>query len=86
MYDIIILNNHTNMTTLSIPINSSQEEFINSMIKQKFASNKAEVVRKAIDLLAEDEAVASVLRAEQELLDGKIFYGDLRKILKKFKN
>lgn len=74
------------MTTISVPIRANQEEFINSMIKQKLANNKAEVVRKAIDLLVENEAIAAVLRAEQELLEGKVFRGDLRKILKKFKD
>ena len=72
------------MTTLSVPIRANQEEFINSMVKQRFASNKADVVRKAIDLLAEEELLASVLRAERELEEGKILYGDPRKLLKKF--
>ena len=40
---------------------------------------------KAIDLLAEEEAIASVLRAEQDILEGRVFKGDLRKILKKIK-
>ena len=72
------------MTTLSVPINSKQEEFINSLVKSKRAANKADAVRKAINLLAEEELLASVLRAEKELEEGKILYGDPRKILKKF--
>jgi len=72
------------MTTISVPINIKQEEFINSLVKRNFATNKADAVRKAIDLLAEEEAVASVLRADQELMDGKILRGDPRKLLKKF--
>ena len=86
MYDIIILTYHTNMTTLSVPINSKQESFINSYIKKGFASNKAAVVRRAIDTLSEEEAIFSVLRAEQEFKDGKILRGNLRDILKKFKD
>jgi len=74
------------MTTLSVPISPGQAEFINSLVKNKKASNKADAVRKAIDLLAEEEAFASVLKAEQEVLEGKVIYGDLRKILKKFKD
>lgn len=73
------------MTTISVPINTKQAEFIDSLIKRNFATNKADAVRKAIDLLAEEEAIASVLRAEQDLLEGRVFRGDLRKILKKFK-
>lgn len=74
------------MTTISVPLSIKQEEFIDSYIKRGRASNKAVAVRYAIDLLAENEAVAAVLRAEQELLEGKVLRGDLRKILKKFKD
>jgi Arc/MetJ-type ribon-helix-helix transcriptional regulator len=73
------------MTTLSIPINSTQEEFINYFVKSKQAANKADAVRKAINLMAEEELLSSVLRAEQELVEGKILHGDLRKLIKKFK-
>ena len=73
------------MTTISVPINVKQAEFIDSLVKRNFATNKADAVRKAIDLLAEEEAVASVLRGEQDLLEGRVFRGNLRKILNKFK-
>lgn len=72
------------MTTISVPINAMQEEFINSFIKRGLAPNKAVAIRRAINLLAEEEAVTSVLKAEQELLEGKILRGDPRKILRKF--
>ncbi len=72
------------MTTISVPINSHQEDFIKSLVKRGLVPNKAVAVRRAIDLLAEEEAVASVLKAEQELLEGKILRGNPRKILKKF--
>lgn len=72
------------MTTLSIPISSAQEEFIISLVKSKKASNKADAVRQAINLLAEEELLASILQAEREVAEGKILYGDPRKLLKKF--
>jgi Arc/MetJ-type ribon-helix-helix transcriptional regulator len=72
------------MTTLSVPISPGQAEFIDSLVKNKKASNKADAVRKAIDLLAEEELLASVMRAEQELKEGKVLYGDPRKLLKRF--
>ncbi len=74
------------MTTISVPINNEQAEFIDFLVKTKRASNKADAVRKAIDLLKEEDAIASVLKSEQEILEGKVFYGDLRKIIKKFKD
>ena len=71
------------MTTLSVPVSAKLEEFINQMIGQGRAANKADVVRKALDLLAEEEAIASVLKAERETREGKILRGDLKKLMKK---
>ena len=71
------------MTTLSVPITSEQERFINQQVKSGRAANKAHVVRYALQRLAEEEAVASVLRAEQDIKEGRVFYGDLDKLAKK---
>lgn len=69
------------MSTLSVPLNPSLEEFIDSFVRKGRAANKAEVVRQALRLLEEEDAVASVLRAEQE----PNLLGDLRKLAKKIK-
>ena len=71
------------MTTLSVPLPAHLEEFINSQVKSGRASNKADVVRKALNRLAEDEAVQNIITAEKELRDGKGLRGDLRQLLKK---
>lgn len=70
------------MSTLSVPLTAHHEEFIRSMVKRGFAPTKSEVVRRALDRLAEDEAVAAVLKSEQEIKEGKVLYGDLRKLMK----
>lgn len=70
------------MSTLSVPLTSGLELFVNQMVRNGYASNKADVVRRALVRLAEDEAVFAVLRSEQELKEGKAIKGDLRKILK----
>ncbi len=69
------------MSTLSVPLTHSLESFIEQMVKRGAASSKAEVVRQALARYAEDDAVEAVLRAEQELRDGKEIRGDIRKIL-----
>ena len=69
------------MTTLSIPVSNEIETFINNMIKDGRAANKADVVRKALRQLSEEEAVQAVLRAQQE----PILRGDLRELMKKIK-
>ena len=72
------------MSTLSIPIPASLESFIEDMVKSGRAANKADLVRKALIKFREDEAVDSVLRAEQEGREGKTLKGDLDKLSKKF--
>ncbi len=69
------------MTTISIPITAEQEKFIRSYIKEGKAENKAQVVRRALAKMAEDEAVEAVLRAQTEPL----LKGDIRTLMRKFK-
>lgn len=73
------------MSTLSIPISSEQERFIDGYIKEGKADNKAQVVRRALSQFAEEEAIRVVLEAAQEVKDGKIIRGDIREILKRYK-
>lgn len=72
------------MTTISVPIPQNLESFINDMITRGIAPNKAEVVRQALVRYAEDQAVEAVLRAQQEVREGKILRGDPRELLKQF--
>jgi Arc/MetJ-type ribon-helix-helix transcriptional regulator len=71
------------MSTVSVPLKPSQEEAIQSLIKNGYGANKADVLRNALERFIEDVAVMAVLRAEQDVAEGKVFYGDLRKLLKK---
>ncbi len=73
------------MSTLSVPLTPQLEETINGFVKSGYAANKAEVVRKAIKLLAKEEAMADLLRADQDIRAGRVFYGDPKKLLKKLK-
>lgn len=68
------------MTTISVPITSKLEESINKLIENGYGSNKADVVRRAITRIAEDEAVQVVLRAMEE----PTLQGDLKELAKKF--
>jgi Arc/MetJ-type ribon-helix-helix transcriptional regulator len=73
------------MTTLSIPVSATTVSFINRMVKRGVASTKAEVVRQALARYEEDSLLQSVLRAQQDLKDGKEVRGNLREILKQMK-
>jgi len=67
------------MATLSVPLTKELEEFIESQVRLGKMENKAAVVRRALRLLAEEEAVIAVLRADQE----PFVCGDLDKLAKK---
>jgi mRNA interferase YafQ len=71
------------MTTLSVPINAELEKFIDNMVKDGRAANKADVVRKALRRMSEEEAVQAILISQQEIREGKILRGDLEDLLKK---
>lgn len=69
------------MTTISVPLPAHIEKELDYLVKSGYGSNKADVVRRAIMRLAEEEAVQTVLRAQQEPL----LRGDLRELMKKIK-
>ena len=73
------------MSTISVPLPPNLEEFVKNQVKNGRASSKADVVRKALKLLEEEEAINIVLRAEREVSEGKFLRGDIRKLLKKIK-
>ncbi|TSC80761.1 MAG: hypothetical protein G01um101429_70 [Parcubacteria group bacterium Gr01-1014_29] len=70
------------MTTLSVPVPPKLEELVNSLVKRGYGANKADVVRKALELLAEEEAIKTVREAQQEVRDGKVLKGDIRRLIK----
>lgn len=81
MYDIIIRNH---MTTISVPITTTQEKFIKALVKSGRAANKAHAMRMGIDALAEDSAFLSLQRSIQESKEGEVLYGDPRKLIQRF--
>ena len=73
------------MTTISVPIKEQDEQFIERYIASGQAENKAQVFRRALRLLAEEDAFARIRRSEEDVKRGRVYEGDLRKILKKFR-
>ena len=69
------------MTTVTVPLSKEHENRLDALVKQGVAQSRAGVMRKALEKLAEDEAVETVLRAEREVSLGKVLRGDLRKLL-----
>lgn len=73
------------MSTISVPLTPELEIFINRMVRDGNAANKADVVRKALRRMSEEEAVNEILEAEREIAQGKGLRGDLRVLAKRLK-
>ncbi|MEK9131438.1 MAG: type II toxin-antitoxin system ParD family antitoxin [Patescibacteria group bacterium] len=73
------------MSTLSVPLPPDLEKFVISKVKDGYAANKAEVVRRALKRLSEEEAIAAILQSSQEIKDGKILRGDIRDLMRRIK-
>lgn len=73
------------MSTISVPLSPRLEEQLNDLVKSGYGSNKADVLRRALTRVSEDQAVEDVLRASKEITLGLGLSGDLRELAKKFK-
>lgn len=73
------------MTTISVPLSPQLEEELHKLVESGYGSNKADVVRRAIKRVSEEEAVLTVLRAQKEISLGLGLSGDLRELAKKIK-
>jgi Arc/MetJ-type ribon-helix-helix transcriptional regulator len=68
------------MTTITVPLNAKQIEHLDALV-EGFGSSRAGVMRKALELLSEEETINSILKSEQEYREGKVLRGDTRSIL-----
>ncbi|MBI3633955.1 MAG: type II toxin-antitoxin system ParD family antitoxin [Candidatus Vogelbacteria bacterium] len=73
------------MSTISVPLPANLEEFVTSQVKLGNGANKADVIRKALRRMAEEEVINAILKSQKQVKEGKILRGDLREIAKKFK-
>lgn len=64
---------------LSVPMTPALSKKLDALIESGVASNKAEAARKAIEHLAEEQAIAAVLKAQKE----PSLKGDLDDLAKK---
>jgi Arc/MetJ-type ribon-helix-helix transcriptional regulator len=59
------------MTTISIPINSQLDEFIEEQVKLGNVASKADLIRRAIVLYKEEQVLSEILKAQREIKTGK---------------
>lgn len=70
------------MTTISVPLNTEAEKALKELTEIT-GTNRVAVIRKAIKHYREEEAINAILRAEQEVSEGKLLRGTPRGILLK---
>lgn len=69
------------MAVLSVPLTAHLQKIIQDLLDWGVASNKADAARKALERMHEEAAVQVVLESEQQIADGNVLKGDLRRFL-----
>lgn len=70
------------MTTISVPLTPELAKFVEEATKSS-GLTKSDIMRQALTLYAEEQAINAVLRAEREVSVGKLLRGTPRRILRK---
>ena len=73
------------MTTITVPINSELEAFIDEELAQGTSETKAHLVRFALLRLRDERALARVREAENDIKAGRVYQGDLRALVRTMK-
>ncbi len=71
------------MSTITVPLPRDLEDFINNEVSSGRGESKAHIVREALVRLREEKALACLHEAEVDIKEGRVFRGDLSKLLKK---
>jgi len=72
------------MTTITVPINEELARRIEEELAQGESESKAHLVRRALERLLEDRAFLRIEEARRDIAEGRVYQGDLKKMLKKF--
>lgn len=72
------------MTTITVPITKELESFINEELASGTSESKAHLIRFALRRLREERALARLEEAEADIKVGRVYKGDLKKLIKRF--
>lgn len=72
------------MTTITVPINKDLALFIEEELSHGERESKAHLVRYALERLREERAFMRIEEARHDVREGRVYKGDLKKLLKKF--
>lgn len=69
------------MATISVPLTSELQDRLDTLVAEGVGTNRADVMRRALEFFAEEEAVNAVLKAEREVAAGKVLRGNPSDVL-----
>lgn len=72
------------MTTVSIPLTNELNEYVEEQVRLGNAASKAELIRRALVRFKEEEFIATIRRAQQEVRQGKALTGNLDELARGF--
>ncbi len=73
------------MSTITVPLPHDLEDFLNEEVASGKGESKAHVVREALSRLREEKALARLTEAEADIKEGRVYKGDLKKLLRKMR-
>ena len=71
------------MSTITVPLPRDLEDFINDEVASGRGESKAHLVREALVRMREEKALHRLKEAEEDIKVGRVYKGDLAKLLKK---
>lgn len=71
------------MSTITVPLPPDLEAFIEEEVASGRGESKAHLVREALVRLREEKALARLREAEDDIAEGRVYRGDLAKLLRK---
>jgi hypothetical protein len=71
------------MSTITIPINKELQTFIDYQLQKNY-DTKTNLVRDALNFFREELELRELLRLSQEVKEGKVMKGDIRKLVENF--
>lgn len=69
------------MATISVPLSPELQGQLDTLVAEGIGANRADVMRRALQSFAEEEAVNAVLKAEREVKAGRILRGKAKDVL-----
>jgi len=73
------------MTNITIPLQKDYIDYIDNTVKEGNFDNRSQFIRNAIKKMIEEQEIAEIMQASEEVKRGEVFRGDLDELAKLIK-